>query len=244
MTKLLVSVRDVAEARVAAGAGVDLIDVKEPRRGSLGAATPRDIREIARVIAGRVPLSVALGELADWDASSTQLAPAVSASRAIRFAKLGLAGMNNDRHWEVRWAGGWSSLPASVGRVAVVYADWRKAKSPSPDAVVRAAKRHDCKAVLLDTFDKRGGSLVDLWSMEELSDWVRTVQRNGLISVVAGSLTRETIGEVAALRPDYVAVRGAACRGGRDASVCQHCICNLRRAIRAASRKSAAIAHT
>ena len=39
MTRLLVSVRDALEARVAMGAGVDLIDVKEPRRGSLGRAS-------------------------------------------------------------------------------------------------------------------------------------------------------------------------------------------------------------
>ena len=40
MSRLLVSVRSAAEAEVALGAGADLIDVKEPSRGSLGAADP------------------------------------------------------------------------------------------------------------------------------------------------------------------------------------------------------------
>ncbi len=40
MTKLLVSVRSVDEAEMVLEAGVDLIDVKEPRSGSLGAALP------------------------------------------------------------------------------------------------------------------------------------------------------------------------------------------------------------
>jgi uncharacterized protein (UPF0264 family) len=40
MTRLLVSVRDAWEAGEAAAGGADLIDVKEPRFGSLGAASP------------------------------------------------------------------------------------------------------------------------------------------------------------------------------------------------------------
>jgi uncharacterized protein (UPF0264 family) len=244
MTKLLVSVRDAAEALVAADAGVDLIDIKEPRRGSLGAAVPDDIREIAAVIAGRAPLSVALGELADWDDSSPSLMRAISQAPAIRFAKLGLAGLGAERDWQTRWRNAWTGLPAGMGRVAVAYADWRRAKAPTPTAILRAAERHDCKAVLVDTFDKHSGTLVDLWPLEQLSRWVRTIQRAGLIAVVAGSLARGTIGAVAALDPDYVAVRGGVCRGGRDGTICPHCICSLRRAIRAASGKCSSMSNT
>ncbi|MEX0712176.1 MAG: (5-formylfuran-3-yl)methyl phosphate synthase, partial [Pirellulales bacterium] len=48
MTKLLVSVRSLAEARLALAAGVDLIDLKEPARGSLGALDPAVARQIVR----------------------------------------------------------------------------------------------------------------------------------------------------------------------------------------------------
>jgi uncharacterized protein (UPF0264 family) len=231
MTKLLVSVRDAAEARVAADAGVDLIDIKEPGRGSLGAATPDVVREIAGAIAGRIPLSVALGELADWDEASSALVSAVSASGGIRFAKLGLAGMGGNRDWETHWADAWRVVPADVGRVAVVYADWRAARAPSPTAVLQAAMQQGCKAVLVDTFDKRGGSLVDLWPFEKLAPWIDRVRQNGLMAVVAGSLTLESVGTVAALLPDYVAVRGAACRSGREGQVCPECIYKLRQGL-------------
>ena len=52
MTKLLVSVRDAAEARLAVEAGVDLIDVKEPSAGPLGAAAAETLAEIAAAVAG------------------------------------------------------------------------------------------------------------------------------------------------------------------------------------------------
>ena len=53
MTRLLVSVRNVEEAQIAIAEGVDLIDVKEPSRGALGAADPVTLKAIARCVAGR-----------------------------------------------------------------------------------------------------------------------------------------------------------------------------------------------
>src|SRR5262245_1743855 len=50
---LLVSVRSVAEAMVALGAGVDLLDVKEPSRGALGRADWHVIADVARCAAAR-----------------------------------------------------------------------------------------------------------------------------------------------------------------------------------------------
>ncbi len=65
MPRLLVSVRNSEEAAVALAAVVDLIDVKEPRSGSLGAATVDVIDGVLRLVNGHRPVSVALGELVD-----------------------------------------------------------------------------------------------------------------------------------------------------------------------------------
>ena len=46
--------------------GAAIIDIKEPRNGSLGAAGPRVIAEIAHQLSGTILLSVALGELLEW----------------------------------------------------------------------------------------------------------------------------------------------------------------------------------
>ena len=48
MTRLLVSVRSVEEAEAALAGGADLIDVKEPTRGSLGRADDAVIAAILR----------------------------------------------------------------------------------------------------------------------------------------------------------------------------------------------------
>src|SRR5262245_13052728 len=65
MTALLVSVRNAAEAEEAIAGGAAIIDIKEPSRGSLGSAD-RDVASATiRAVAGRRPISVALGELVD-----------------------------------------------------------------------------------------------------------------------------------------------------------------------------------
>ena len=61
--KLLVSVIDADEARLAVAGGVDVVDVKNPAEGSLGAPAPGVIAQVRDVLPSDQPLSVALGDL-------------------------------------------------------------------------------------------------------------------------------------------------------------------------------------
>jgi uncharacterized protein (UPF0264 family) len=211
VTKLLVSVRNREEAAVALAAGADLIDVKEPRRGSLGAADPGAIREVVDQAAGAIPVSAALGELT----ASTHAGPPALPS-GIRFAKIGLAGCRSDETWPARWRAFVEALPGGTQPVAVVYADWRTCEAPPPDAVLSAAADIGCTVFLVDTYDKSRGGLFDHWPSAELSQWAEDARRLGGLLVLAGSLSLATIPSALELPPDYIAVRGAACRGGRE----------------------------
>ena len=48
--RLLVSVTDAAEARLAVAGGVDIVDVKNPAEGSLGAPSPAVIAAVREVV--------------------------------------------------------------------------------------------------------------------------------------------------------------------------------------------------
>ncbi len=52
MTLFLASVRDAAEAEMAIGAGADIIDLKDPGQGALGALAPDTIAACVRRVAG------------------------------------------------------------------------------------------------------------------------------------------------------------------------------------------------
>ena len=212
MTRLLVSVRSAAEATIAAEAGAAIIDVKEPQRGSLGAADGETIDQIAAAIGGRVPLSVALGELEGPEGRP------VWQSR-VQFAKLGLAGCARLPDWQSRWKKVIDELPGGTKPVAVVYADWPAAAAPEPEEVLRAALTFGCCAVLIDTFDKCGPALFDWLPPARLRPFVAKVRERGMLVVLAGSLDERSLRQALTLDADFVAVRGAACRDGRRSEI-------------------------
>src|SRR6185295_9594756 len=61
--KLLVSVVDAAEAAAAAAAGADIVDVKNPAEGSLGAPSPAVIERVRAAVPPALPVSVAIGDM-------------------------------------------------------------------------------------------------------------------------------------------------------------------------------------
>src|SRR5262249_25687655 len=103
-------VRSAEEAEIALWGGAALIDVKEPMHGSLGQATPEVIAEVARRVAGRRPVSAALGELTDFRGPIPE---------ALTFVKWGLSGCG-------------SQLPSPVLQVRRVRGEGSQAVLPSP----------------------------------------------------------------------------------------------------------------
>jgi uncharacterized protein (UPF0264 family) len=236
MTRLLVSVRDAAEARVAVEEGVDLIDLKEPNYGSLGRATSTTACEVSGLLDGRTPLSMALGELIDYfpppaEAAPTPLAVTHGLPSGLSFVKLGLAGCANS-DWSRHWRELARRLPRGVGRVYVVYADAALAKAPAMDDIVEEAAKADARAVLVDTYTKDGRGLFDFWTGETLRRLTADVQRHGMLVVVGGGLTTATIPQAAECEADFIAVRGAACEGPRTGTVSAAKIRDVKRLLR------------
>lgn len=210
MTGLLVSVCCAQEARAALEGGADLIDVKDPRRGSLGAADPQQWEEVLQVVGQNAPLSVALGELLEKDIANN-----IERTAGFQYAKVGLAGCLNELDWPQRWAAVLRSLPADVIPVAVCYADWERAQAPRPEEVLDYASTFGCGAFLLDTFSKTEGGLFSHFTAEKLRPLLQEVQRRGMLAVLGGSLGIDCISSAMELQPNYIAVRGAVCRGQR-----------------------------
>jgi (5-formylfuran-3-yl)methyl phosphate synthase len=212
VAKLLVSVRSGVEALAALAGGAAIIDVKEPRHGSLGRAPVAVWRQVREVVPGPIPVSVALGELNDWLGAQPVEIPR-GAWTGVAFRKLGLSDASPD--WIDRWRrlGRHLSDSTSSGTawVAVVYVDWQAARAPEPDAIIRALGAiDDCRGVLFDTWDKSRCSGIDLtWASH-----VAHVRDSGRFVALAGSLDVDAIGRLAPLEPDIFAVRGAACAGG------------------------------
>lgn len=222
MTQLLISVRNLAEARdVLAVDGVDLLDVKQPSLGSLGRADCDVVLAVVDEAAGRVPVSAACGELMDVGAHA---AAQNDGWEGTQYFKFGLAGAVNAPDWPERWSQAIRSVRASSGKqpplpVAVVYADWRKFDAPEPKEVIEVGASLGCGAALLDTCGKSQGRVTDIWTSDEIAAFVRHAHRRDMLAVVGGSLSIDTIPLIIGLQADVVAVRGAACRADRTSMI-------------------------
>jgi uncharacterized protein (UPF0264 family) len=201
---LLVSVRSAEEAVEAVKGGASVIDIKEPDRGPLGRASSNTWQAIRQVVPASIPVSVALGELSNWEATPSLYA-------GIRFQKLGLAGAGAD--WQARWTEIRKSEPVEGRWVAVAYADWTEASSPEPFEVLEAAVlAPDCSGILVDTWNKTKPTPLAL--TPSWREWVDRAHRGGLFFAIAGGLDHQAMARLSPLKPDLFAVRGAACHSG------------------------------
>jgi uncharacterized protein (UPF0264 family) len=96
-----------------------------------------------------------------------------------------------------------------------------------------AAEKAGCPALLVDTWDKSSGTLFDHWPVMELRSFINDVRSRGISIVLAGSLVGAAVKESARLGPDLIAVRTAACVGGRVGMISRERVRAIKQAIAA-----------
>jgi uncharacterized protein (UPF0264 family) len=228
---LLISVRSAAEAEAAIAGGAAIVDVKEPVRGPLGRAGLAVETAVAAIASGAgVPATSAGGELLE-----PGLPPAAPGPSHY---KVGLAHCAALQDWPRRLdrlARALAGAAAPARLIAVAYADHLLARAPPPGEVVAYAVSMGLDAVLIDTFAKSAGSIRDLLPEREIAAFVARARDGGVRAAVAGSLAVEDIRPLLALGAEVIAIRGAACAGGRNGVVDAARVARLGSEIRAAS---------
>ena len=212
--KLLVSVVDAGEARAAAAAGADIVDVKNPAEGSLGAPSPAVIERVRAAVPPALPVSVAIGDMPNLPGTAA-LAALGAARSGASFVKVGLWGVSTE-------AAAVSLLravrEAAAGAVVVAggYADARRvAEAPlAPELLPRVAAAAGVGVCLLDTAVKDGRGLFDWLAPDELAALVAEAHDAGLQVALAGALRAEELPAVRASGADIAGVRSAACVDG------------------------------
>ena len=219
--RLLVSVFELAEVTAALAGGADIVDVKNPAEGSLGAASPALLRAVGRCIEGRAALSAALGD-APHLPGTLALAAAGAAGCGAEYVKVGLLGSSRPddavmllREVQRAATGGW----AATRVVAVAYADAARVGGLLPSELPRAAARAGVHGVMLDTAVKDGASTLDHLGEAGVAAFVNEARSLGLETALAGALRLQEILRIAGLGAEVVGVRGSACDGGRAGRV-------------------------
>jgi hypothetical protein len=210
--KLMISVVSAEEAREAMLGGAEILDIKNPAEGSLGAPYPRVIREIKDLSAGKVEISAAVGDLPNLPGTAA-LAALGAASCGPDYIKVGLHGPRNEIEAaallrEVRRAV--EGFQISV--IAVGYADFGRVGTLDPASLPQVAASEGVRGLLLDTAIKDGRTLLDFLDSTSLRRLGEQTHGAGLLFGLAGSLREEHLVIVGDLGADVVGIRTAACR--------------------------------
>lgn len=207
-TRFLASVSSTTEAGIASRHGVDIIDLKDPANGVLGAVARATIKRIVQQQRFRDPdrnqfISATIG---DMPLRPQTVAAAISSTAAagVDIVKIGWFADNLEH----------DILPVlheaaeqGVCIVVVLFAEYG-IQSAYLDSLAAAG----VLGVMLDTGDKTSGTLRDKLTDQALGKFLDAARRHGLTCGLAGSLRRTDIPPLLALEPDYLGFRGALCR--------------------------------
>jgi len=184
--RLLASVRDAREALLALSLGADIIDLKEPAAGALGAVPPEEqLRVLAALGSRRPQVSATVGDLPLEAGASLAAAIAATAARGVDIVKFGVFGGGAaamaaldalDRHLQ--------DAAVSVLLVPVLLADRLRDARELERLAVRALGLHGVAGVMLDTAGKVGidasaRRLTQIFTAAQLQRFVAVVQAAG-----------------------------------------------------------------
>jgi (5-formylfuran-3-yl)methyl phosphate synthase len=204
LTLFLASVRDAEEAELALGAGADIVDLKDPASGALGALAADTIAACLKRVAGRAPVSATIGDL-PLEGENVRAAIRRTAALGVDYVKLGIFPGGNAQRCLKRLAGDTGKLRV----ILVLFAD----AMPDFDVIALAA-RIGAHGVMLDTMGKRAGPLPEHMSYMGLADCIASAKAQGLIAGLAGALQARHVPSLVTLQPDLIGFRGALCQNG------------------------------
>jgi hypothetical protein len=233
--RLLVSPMNLEEARSALTGGADILDVKNPKEGSLGANFPWNIRAVAELAKGRVPVSATIGDL-DYKPGTASLAALGAAFSGADYIKAGLLGAKTADQAREMLEGivrAVKDFDPQKKVVAAGYSDYERAGCLSPLLLAGAAKQAGAEVVMVDTAIKDGKSTFEFMSQGDLEEFVALGRGYGLEVAVAGNIGFQHLEMLLRIDPDILGVRGIVCGGDRSSSIKAELVKRLKLALSA-----------
>jgi uncharacterized protein (UPF0264 family) len=244
--KLLISPMNEKEAQEAVDGGADIIDVKNPKEGPLGANYPWITKHIRELTPKSIEVSCTIGEAPNLPATMS-LAALGAATTGVDYIKIGLQGTKTVEE-AVNLLGSVTkaakSFNASIKVVATGYADAERINTIKPLLVPKIAHDAQADVAMIDTAIKDGKNLFTFLTTDQLRNFVESAHSYGLKAALAGSLRKEDLPTVYALGADVVGLRGAACTHSDrvNGRITKEKVQELVEAIKRAEKKATSIA--
>ena len=211
--KILISPKNEKEASEAIIGGADIIDVKNPQEGALGANFPWIIKRIREIAPRTIQVSCALGDVPNLP-GSISLAALGAASLGVDYIKVGLYGFKTPKEavfllQNVNKAA--KECNPKIKVVATGYADAERISTLDPMLIPEIASKAQVDLAMIDTAVKDGKNIFNFLTIKQLEKFISSAHKLGLKAALAGSLRKQDLPAVYGLGTDVAGLRGAAC---------------------------------
>jgi (5-formylfuran-3-yl)methyl phosphate synthase len=202
MVKLLISVKDVNEAKLAYEAGADFIDLKNPEKGALGHLCNTTTAEIVNILPSNVTISATVGDTFE---NVKQLVTLLEdkAKLGVKILKLPVFDCLINEKLKCHFSA--IKQQYQVEFIAVFNAceaiDLTKIKS---------LKSMGFYGAMLDTFDK-SQTLIQTQTNHAITQFIQQCHQHNLVSGLAGALKSEMVDNLVTFNPNYLGFRSGVC---------------------------------
>jgi len=203
MNQMLASVNCLAEAIIVEQADVDIIDLKQPALGALGALDTKLVRTIVNSAQLSKPISATVGDL-PMQAELIFSAVEKMAATGVDYVKIGFF---PEGDWLAIIQRLHELTQKNIKLIAVLFAD------QSPDlSLIKDFAQAGFSGIMLDTMDKQNGSLIQVMPLAKIQQFTEDAKQHKLLCGLAGSLRLQDIPTLLPLQADYLGFRGALCK--------------------------------
>lgn len=210
--KVLISIYTIEELNSCIEGGADIIDLKNPIEGSLGAAAPWFIEEVKKRTSN-YPVSAAIGDMPNLPCTAA-LAAYGAATSGADYVKVGLYGTHTEEECIKLMSNVVKAVRSYNPKIIIVGAGFADAEyfgGIDPLKIPKIIKTAGADIAMLDTKNKSGKTLLDYLSIDKLKRFVDESHDLGLQAALAGSLRTEDLPMIYNLGTDVTGFRGAAC---------------------------------
>lgn len=229
--KLLISPINKEEAIIASNGGADIVDVKNPKEGSLGANFPWVISSVKDAIGSKQPISATIGDF-NYKPGTASLAALGAAVSGADYVKVGLFDIQTEKQaldMLTNIVHSVKDYDSSKFVVASGYSDYERINSISPMFLPAIGAKAGVDVVMVDTGIKDGRSTFEFMSEEELTEFTKMASDMNLLSALAGTLMFDDLPALRRIQPDIIGIRGMVCGGDRNDGIQQELVEKLKR---------------
>ena len=222
-TRLLISFKNLNEISTKTLDLIDIIDLKNPEKGSIGSWKIGDISKVVKIYKGKKKISATLGDIYNTGSVLKRLRKFDELN--LDFIKFGF--FLNDRNELENFIEKIGKDFFTTDLVGVVFVE-NKILLDYVFNNLEKLKNSGINYLLLDTFSKISGDLLTFCSIDFLKNFIKKASFYKITIGLAGKLKESQIPKLMDLNPSIIGFRSAVCdESDRNSHICVEKVKNI-----------------